>query len=134
MTNKLTSSFSHLKSNLYPLPLHYPYIRAKAIEPVGEFFVATIDRVDVAEDGRSRSGEHGEKDDDGRPQCWRRHDIGWLPLGRTSQIDTVWVNQFSDISPQGPYGGYKQSGFGRTGGLEGLHEFLQVKNIRIGMR
>jgi len=31
-----------------------------------------------------------------------------------------------------PYGGYKQSGFGRTGGLEGLHEFLQVKNIRIG--
>jgi acyl-CoA reductase-like NAD-dependent aldehyde dehydrogenase len=46
----------------------------------------------------------------------------------------VWVNQFSQISPQGPYGGYKQSGFGRTGGLEGLHEFLQIKNIRIGMR
>ncbi len=40
---------------------------------------------------------------------------------------------FSDISPQGPYGGFKQSGFGRTGGLEGLYEFLQVKNIRIGM-
>ena len=38
-----------------------------------------------------------------------------------------------DISPQGPYGGYKQSGFGRTGGLDGLHEFLQIKNIRIGM-
>ena len=34
---------------------------------------------------------------------------------------------------KGPYGGYKQSGFGRTGGLDGLHEFLQVKNIRIGM-
>ena len=50
-------------------------------------------------------------------------------------VDTnLKINQFSDISPQGPYGGYKQSGFGRTGGLEGLHEFLQVKNIRIGMR
>jgi acyl-CoA reductase-like NAD-dependent aldehyde dehydrogenase len=36
--------------------------------------------------------------------------------------------------PQGAYGGYKQSGFGRTGGLERLHEFLQVKNIRIGVR
>ncbi|MGN5238382.1 aldehyde dehydrogenase family protein [Rhodococcus sp. SJ-3] len=61
-------------------------------------------------------------------------------LGRTHRVarqleaGSVWVNHFSDISPQGPYGGYKQSGFGRTGGLEGLHEFLQVKNIRIAMR
>jgi acyl-CoA reductase-like NAD-dependent aldehyde dehydrogenase len=45
----------------------------------------------------------------------------------------VWINQFSQISPQGPYGGYKESGSGRTGGLDGLHEFQQVKNIRIGM-
>jgi aldehyde dehydrogenase (NAD+) len=61
-------------------------------------------------------------------------------LGRAHRVarqldsGSVWINTFSDISPQGPYGGYKQSGFGRTGGLEGLHEFLQVKNIRIGMR
>jgi aldehyde dehydrogenase (NAD+) len=46
----------------------------------------------------------------------------------------VWVNYFSDLSPQSPYGGYKQSGSGRAGGLEGLHEFLQVKNIRIAIR
>lgn len=45
----------------------------------------------------------------------------------------MWVNTFSDISPQGPYGGYKQSGFGRTGGVDGLLEFLQIKNIRIAM-
>lgn len=55
-------------------------------------------------------------------------------VGRRLEAGSVWINTFSDISPQGPYGGYKQSGFGRTGGLEGLHEFLQVKNIRIGMR
>src|SRR4029453_12141180 len=55
-------------------------------------------------------------------------------VARRLEAGSVWVNTFSDISPQGPYGGYKQSGFGRTGGLEGLHEFLQVKNIRIGMR
>ena len=29
----------------------------------------------------------------------------------------VSVMKFRDISPQGPYGGFKQSGFGRTGGL-----------------
>jgi acyl-CoA reductase-like NAD-dependent aldehyde dehydrogenase len=55
-------------------------------------------------------------------------------VARRLESGSVWVNTFSDMSPQGPYGGYKQSGFGRTGGLEGLHEFLQVKNIRIGMR
>lgn len=54
-------------------------------------------------------------------------------VARQLQAGSVWINQLSDISPQGPYGGYKQSGFGRTSGLEGLYEFLQVKNIRIGM-
>jgi aldehyde dehydrogenase (NAD+) len=54
-------------------------------------------------------------------------------VARQLEAGSVWINQISDISPQGPYGGYKHSGFGRTGGLEGLYEFLQVKNIRIGM-
>lgn len=54
-------------------------------------------------------------------------------LARQLESGSVWINQGSRISPQGPYGGYKHSGAGRTGGLEGLHEFLQVKNIRIGM-
>jgi len=55
-------------------------------------------------------------------------------VARRLESGSVWINTFSDMAPQGPYGGYKQSGFGRTGGLEGLHEFLQIKNIRIGMR
>ncbi len=54
-------------------------------------------------------------------------------VARALEAGSVWINTFSDISPQGPYGGYKQSGFGRTGGIDGLHEFLQIKNIRIGM-
>ena len=57
----------------------------------------------------------------------RAHRVARLEAG------SVWVNQISLISPQGPYGGYKHSGFGRTGGVDGLHEFLQTKNIRIGM-
>jgi len=55
-------------------------------------------------------------------------------VARQLEAGSVWINTFSDISPQGPYGGYKQSGYGRTGGLEGLYEFLQVKNIRIATR
>lgn len=54
-------------------------------------------------------------------------------VARRLEAGSVWINTFSDIAPQGPYGGFKQSGFGRTGGVEGLHEFLQTKNIRIRM-
>jgi len=32
-----------------------------------------------------------------------------------------------------PFGGWKQSGHGRLGGIEGLHEFLQPKNIWMNM-
>lgn len=54
-------------------------------------------------------------------------------VARALQSGSVWINSISRIAPQGPYGGYKQSGFGRTGGVEGLQEFLQPKNIRIGL-
>ncbi|MDA2894248.1 aldehyde dehydrogenase family protein [Mycolicibacterium sp. BiH015] len=54
-------------------------------------------------------------------------------VARRLHSGSVWINQGSRISPQGPYGGYKQSGSGRTGGLEGLREFQQVKNIRVGL-
>lgn len=54
-------------------------------------------------------------------------------VSRALQSGSVWINSISSIAPQGPYGGYKQSGFGRTGGLAGLQEFVQTKNIRIGL-
>ena len=54
-------------------------------------------------------------------------------IARQLEAGSVWVNKFSDIEPDGPYGGYKQSGFGRTGGIDGLREFQRTKNIRIGM-
>jgi acyl-CoA reductase-like NAD-dependent aldehyde dehydrogenase len=33
------------------------------------------------------------------------------------------------MQPYAPFGGWKQSGYGRLGGEQGLHEFLQVKNV-----
>lgn len=54
-------------------------------------------------------------------------------VARSLQSGSVWVNCFSNVAPQSPYGGYKQSGVGRAGGIEGLREFQQAKTIRIGM-
>lgn len=52
-------------------------------------------------------------------------------FARSLEAGSVWVNTFSDMQPQSPYGGYKQSGTGRVGGIEGLLDFMQTKNIRI---
>jgi acyl-CoA reductase-like NAD-dependent aldehyde dehydrogenase len=42
----------------------------------------------------------------------------------------IHVNSSADaMQPNVPFGGYKQSGHGRLGGVEGLHEFMQPKNI-----
>lgn len=45
----------------------------------------------------------------------------------------VSVNGFSGMSPTAPFGGYKQSGFGREGGRAGLEEWLRAKNVFIGL-
>jgi acyl-CoA reductase-like NAD-dependent aldehyde dehydrogenase len=37
------------------------------------------------------------------------------------------------MQPNCPFGGFKKSGHGRLGGVEGLHEFLQPKNIWISL-
>ena len=41
------------------------------------------------------------------------------------------INGFSNMEPAAPFGGYKQSGFGRFGGLTGLNEYLQTKTVFI---
>jgi aldehyde dehydrogenase (NAD+) len=46
---------------------------------------------------------------------------------------TVWINGFSALPPGTPFGGYGRSGYGREGGKAGLDEFLQVKNVFIGV-
>jgi aldehyde dehydrogenase (NAD+) len=37
----------------------------------------------------------------------------------------VWANTFNKFDPTSPFGGYKESGFGREGGLHGLAAYLK---------
>ena len=39
----------------------------------------------------------------------------------------IWGNTFNKFDPASPFGGYKESGFGREGGLHGLMPYLEVR-------
>jgi aldehyde dehydrogenase (NAD+) len=39
----------------------------------------------------------------------------------------VWANTFNKFDPSSPFGGYKESGYGREGGKQGLAAYLEVK-------
>ena len=38
----------------------------------------------------------------------------------------VWANTFNKFDPASPFGGYKESGFGREGGLHGLDAYVKL--------
>ena len=38
----------------------------------------------------------------------------------------VWANTYNKFDPASPFGGYKESGFGREGGLHGLEAYLKL--------
>ncbi|MEG6510262.1 aldehyde dehydrogenase family protein [Methyloligella sp. 2.7D] len=45
------------------------------------------------------------------------------------QAGTVWVNTYNQFDAAAPWGGYKQSGYGRDNGREGILKFLQTKTV-----
>jgi aldehyde dehydrogenase (NAD+) len=53
---------------------------------------------------------------------------GSLILWMASRLraGVVWANTFNRFDPSSPFGGYKESGFGREGGRHGLEAYLDV--------
>lgn len=60
-------------------------------------------------------------------QCMRRA----LRLPPKLRAGSIWVNQYNMITPYTPFGGYKQSGFGRDLSKYALDSYLQIKNIYV---
>lgn len=54
-------------------------------------------------------------------------DKGSKIFNMTSQLraGVVWANTFNKFDPASPFGGYKESGFGREGGVHGLEQYLK---------
>ncbi|CAH6722150.1 potassium-activated aldehyde dehydrogenase, mitochondrial [[Candida] jaroonii] len=46
---------------------------------------------------------------------------------------TVFVNTYNDFNPAVPFGGFKQSGFGKEMGKDALDSYIQIKAVRAGI-
>lgn len=50
-------------------------------------------------------------------------------VARGLRAGTVWVNRYNHLFAEVAFGGMGESGLGRTRGLEGLHQFTELKHI-----
>ncbi|MHB1538314.1 MAG: NAD-dependent succinate-semialdehyde dehydrogenase [Solirubrobacteraceae bacterium] len=63
---------------------------------------------------------------------WSRDLDRALRVCESLQSGMVGLNQALISNPAAPFGGVKQSGFGREGGFEGIEEYLETKYVAIG--
>ena len=57
---------------------------------------------------------------------WTEKGSRILWMSRQLRAGVVWSNTFNKFDPTSPFGGYKESGFGREGGRQGLEAYLDV--------
>ncbi|HEY7198130.1 MAG TPA: aldehyde dehydrogenase family protein [Gaiellaceae bacterium] len=56
---------------------------------------------------------------------WTEKGSRILAMAQRLRAGVVWANTYNRFDPTSPFGGYKESGFGREGGLHGLEPYLR---------
>lgn len=49
-----------------------------------------------------------------------------LKMSTALKAGVVWANTYNKFNPASPLGGYKESGFGREGGKQGLGDYVKL--------
>lgn len=62
---------------------------------------------------------------------WTQSTAKAMRVAQQIRAGTVWVNSYKAINVMSPFGGFGKSGYGRSSGLEGLHEYTTTKSIWI---
>jgi aldehyde dehydrogenase (NAD+) len=57
---------------------------------------------------------------------WTEKGSRILAVANKLRAGVVWANTFNKFDPSSPFGGYKESGYGREGGRHGLEGYLDV--------
>jgi len=60
---------------------------------------------------------------------WTKDTVKAERCATKMRMGTVWINDFNLYFPHAPWGGFKQSGFGRELGRQGLEEYTETKHI-----
>ena len=60
---------------------------------------------------------------------WTRDVAKAHKVARAIRAGTVWINTYNLYDPGLPFGGFKQSGFGRELGLDALEGYLETKSV-----
>jgi len=55
---------------------------------------------------------------------WTEKGSRILSMAQRLRAGVIWANTYNRFDPTSPFGGYKESGFGREGGLHGLEPYL----------
>jgi aldehyde dehydrogenase (NAD+) len=58
---------------------------------------------------------------------WTEKGSRILSMASQLRAGVIWANTYNRFDPTSPFGGYKESGFGREGGLHGLEPYLEVE-------
>jgi phenylacetaldehyde dehydrogenase len=64
---------------------------------------------------------------------WTRDVSAMHKFAARLKAGTVWGNCHTIIDPALPFGGYKQSGFGREQGLEGMLNYTETKTVIVAL-
>jgi betaine-aldehyde dehydrogenase len=64
---------------------------------------------------------------------WSRDIFKALRMVKSLRAGIVWVNHMQPTYVEAPWGGYKQSGFGRELGQWGVEEYLETKQVHINL-
>ncbi|HEV2634314.1 MAG TPA: aldehyde dehydrogenase family protein [Actinocrinis sp.] len=56
---------------------------------------------------------------------WTEKGSQMLSVARRLRAGVVWANTFNKFDPSSPFGGYRESGYGREGGVHGLEAYLK---------
>ena len=60
---------------------------------------------------------------------WTEKGSRILWMAQQLRAGVVWANTFNRFDPSSPFGGYKESGFGREGGRHGLEPYLRFDDV-----
>jgi aldehyde dehydrogenase (NAD+) len=58
---------------------------------------------------------------------WTEKGSRILAMAQGLRAGVIWANTYNRFDPASPFGGYKESGFGREGGLHGLEPYLKFE-------